>query len=209
MPITETIFPLFKLDPQSIAALEAASPTLFASFKGIPGILNLLWGPILEENGQAVDSSTHRSVVSLEWDNAESFHSFYPASAAFSSFISVVKPLVVAPPSPQLFRAEDRSTQCLFSNLTQMIKVHATSGTEETWKRIEHFIEKSVGEKRPLYHAHGIEKDEAEFLGLIGWKSKEEYEQFGKQEDFLELVKQLNAQDEAGNFLVQLSKVDN
>lgn len=88
-------------------------------------------------------------------------------------FFNAVKPLVAAPPSPQLFQADNRSTHCLSSNLTQIIKVQANSGTEETWKRIEQLLEKSAGEKLPSYHAGGIEKDEAEFLGLIGWKSKE------------------------------------
>lgn len=36
----------------------------------------------------------------------------------------------------------------------------------------------------------------------------QQYEQFGKQKELLELVKQLNAENEAGNFVVQLSKLD-
>ncbi|PTB46018.1 uncharacterized protein TrAFT101_004501 [Trichoderma asperellum] len=208
MPITEVVFPLFKLDPESLAALKAATPTLFASVKDVGGLLTLVRGPLLEENGQAVDPNTHRSVLSLEWTDAASFHNFYPASEKFLSFVNIIKPIVVAPPVPQLFQAEDRSTQCLFSDITQIIRVQSNSGTEETWKRIEQLLETSVGEKLPSYHAGGIEKDEAFFLGLIGWKSKEQYDQFGKQKDFLDLVKQLNAQNEADNFVVQLSKVD-
>lgn len=107
--------------------------------------------------------------VQLEWENAESFHGFYPSSDAFLGFINIVKPLVAAPPNPQLFQAENRSTSCLSSSLTQIIKGKAASGTEETWKKIEQLL----GEKIPTYHANGIEKDAAEFLGLIGWKSKE------------------------------------
>ncbi|PNP38108.1 hypothetical protein TGAM01_v201371 [Trichoderma gamsii] len=200
MPLTEVVFPVFKLDPETLATLQAATPTLFSTIKGVPGLLNFLRGPLLEENGQAVDPSTHRSVLSLEWENAESFHGFYPSSDAFLGFINIVKPLVAAPPNPQLFQAENRSTSCLSSSLTQIIKGKAASGTEETWKKIEQLL----GEKIPTYHANGIEKDAAEFLGLIGWKSKEEYEQFGKQKEFLELVKQLNAD----NILVQLTKID-
>jgi hypothetical protein len=79
----------------------------------------------------------------------------------------------VAKPNPQLFQAENRSTHVLSSNFTQIIKVQANSGTEETWKQIEQLLEKSAGEKLPTYHASGIEKDESEFLGLIGWKSRE------------------------------------
>ncbi|EHK41607.1 uncharacterized protein TrAtP1_005114 [Trichoderma atroviride] len=204
MPITEVVFPVFKLDPETLATLQAAAPTMFSTIKGVPGLLNLLRGPLLEENGQAVDPSTHRSVLSLEWENVESFHGFYPSSDAFLGFFNVVKPLVAAAPSPQLFQAENRSTDCLSSNLTQIIKGQAASGTAETWKKIQQLL----GANIPSYQAGGIEKDAAEFLGLIGWKSKEEYEQFGKQKEFLELVKQLNAQNEVDNILVQLTKID-
>ncbi|KAL6909239.1 hypothetical protein GGI43DRAFT_394906 [Trichoderma evansii] len=208
MPITEIVFPLFKLDPESLAGLKAATPTMFESVKNVGGLLNPFRGPLLEENGQAVDPNTHRSILSLEWADASSFHNFYPASESFLGFISKIKPLVASPPVPQLFQAEDRSTECLSSNITQIIKVQSNSGTEETWKQIEQLVEKSAGEKLPSYHAGGIEKDESLFLGLIGWKSKEQYEQFGKQKEFLELVKQLNAQSEADNIIVQLSKID-
>lgn len=104
-----------------------------------------------------------------EWENVESFHGFYPSSDAFLGFFNVVKPLVAAAPSPQLFQAENRSTDCLSSNLTQIIKGQAASGTVETWKKIQQLL----GANIPSYQAGGIEKDAAEFLGLIGWKSKE------------------------------------
>lgn len=107
--------------------------------------------------------------VQLEWENAESFHGFFPSSEAFLGFFNVVKPLVAETPTPQLFQAENRSTDCLSSNFTQIIKGQATSGTAETWKKIEQLLGGSI----PSYHAGGIEKDAAEFLGLIGWKSKE------------------------------------
>lgn len=65
MPITEIVFPVFKLDPETLSTLQAAAPTMFSTIKGVPGLLNLLRGPLLEENGQAVDPNTHRSVLSL------------------------------------------------------------------------------------------------------------------------------------------------
>jgi hypothetical protein len=65
MPLTEVVFPVFKLDPETLATLQAATPTLFSTIKGVPGLLNFLRGPLLEENGQAVDPNTHRSVLSL------------------------------------------------------------------------------------------------------------------------------------------------
>lgn len=109
----------------------------------------------------------------LEWTNAADFHAFYPDSEKYSAFINGVKPIIAAPAVPQLFEANVRSTQCLSSNITQIFRVQSNSGTEEAWKRIEQLLEKSVGEKLPTHHASGIEKDEAVFLGLIGWKSKE------------------------------------
>lgn len=65
MPITEIVFPLFKLDPESLAGLKAATPTMFETVKNVGGLLNLVRGPLLEENGQAVDPNTHRSILSL------------------------------------------------------------------------------------------------------------------------------------------------
>lgn len=106
-----------------------------------------------------------------EYENAESFHNFSPNTEAFQGFYNFIVPLVAEIPSPQLFQAENRSTDCLSSRLTQIIKCQVASGTEETWGEIEQLLGGDV----PSYHANGIEKDEGEFLGLIGWKSKEVY----------------------------------
>lgn len=109
------------------------------------------------------------SCTILEYENAESFHNFSPNSEAFQGFSNFAKPLVAEIPTPQLFQAKNRSTDCLSSSFTQIIKCQAASGTEETWKKIEQLF----GGKIPSYHANGIEKAEGEFLGLIGWSSKE------------------------------------
>jgi hypothetical protein len=65
MPLTEIVSPEFKLDPESLAALQEAEPRLFSSVKDIPGLWNFLRGPILEENGQDVDPAKLRSVLAL------------------------------------------------------------------------------------------------------------------------------------------------
>lgn len=65
MPITEVIFPLFKLDPESLAGRDAAIASMFTAMQGVVGIQNLVRGPLLEENGQPIDPNTYRSVISL------------------------------------------------------------------------------------------------------------------------------------------------
>ncbi|KAM0253894.1 hypothetical protein ACHAQJ_007069 [Trichoderma viride] len=208
MPITELVFPSYKLDPQSLATLKENQQQLFGTFAGVAGLLKLFRGPILEDSGKAVDPREVRSVLALEWDDASSFHNFFPQSENFQNFVKIIKPLVAAPAIPELYEAEEQSTQCLSSNITQIIKVQSNAGTNENWKQLKESLGESVGDVPVFYHANGIEKDQDVFLGLIGWKNLQQYEQLGKNSSILEQIKNLNNEKEAQNIVVQLSPVD-
>jgi hypothetical protein len=65
MPITELVFPTYKLDPQSLAGLKEKGPEIFQYFDGLPGLEAFFRGAILEENGATVDPATMRSMLVL------------------------------------------------------------------------------------------------------------------------------------------------
>jgi len=189
MPITELVFPLYKLDPQSLAGLKEKTPEIFQSFSGVEGLQAAFRGPILEEDGAAVDLQSMRSVLVLgrlshaclttllltwgviDWDTPSSFHNFFPNSPNFKAFVTTIKPFLAGPATPELYEAEERSASCKSSNITQIIKATSTKETEDMWKQLEGAITESATDKPSFYHAKGIEKDEGTFLGLIGWKN--------------------------------------
>lgn len=120
-----------------------------------------------------------------DWQNAGSFHAFYPKSEQFASFIGKVKPFAAGPAVPELYeQPQERSIACTSSAVTQVIKVKASAGasdgvggsskdTEDAWAQLVAAIKASTttttGAK--FYHANGIEKDKDTFLGLIGWSN--------------------------------------
>jgi hypothetical protein len=65
MPITELIFPVFKQDSQTLAGLKEKAPEIFQTFSGVEGLQAAFRGPILEENGSAVDPKSAKSVLVL------------------------------------------------------------------------------------------------------------------------------------------------
>ncbi|KAJ8099021.1 hypothetical protein POJ06DRAFT_238935 [Lipomyces tetrasporus] len=213
MPITELVFPAFKKDSQSVAELKQNERQILQSFSGAADLIGVFRGPLIGENGATVDPSLpyeHRmplflTRVTLEWANAAAFHAFYPNSDQYQAFVKKVKPFVTAPATPQLYEAGGQSTACTSSNITQMIKVKSNQTTEEAWKRLEGTIEELLTDKPHFYHANGIENDEGVFLGLIGWKSLQEYEKVGKNSSFLKRVKELNNDEEVQNIISQLT----
>ncbi|KAK9251979.1 hypothetical protein V1507DRAFT_255678 [Lipomyces tetrasporus] len=205
MPITELVFPAFKKDSQSVAELKQNERQILQSFSGAADLIGVFRGPLIGENGATVDPSSLRSVLVLEWANAAAFHAFYPNSDQYQAFVKKVKPFVTAPATPQLYEAGGQSTACTSSNITQMIKVKSNQTTEEAWKRLEGTIEELLTDKPHFYHANGIENDEGVFLGLIGWKSLQEYEKVGKNSSFLKRVKELNNDEEVQNIISQLT----
>jgi hypothetical protein len=65
MPVTELVFPSYKLDPQSLAELKAKENQIFQSFSGVTGLEKACRGIILEEDGASVDAARMRNVLVL------------------------------------------------------------------------------------------------------------------------------------------------
>ncbi|KAJ8099024.1 hypothetical protein POJ06DRAFT_126368 [Lipomyces tetrasporus] len=204
MPVTELVFPLYKPDPQSLEELKQKENQIFQSFCGVEGLKAAFRGVVLEDNGVAVDPKT-RGILVLDWTDSSSFHTFYPTSPNYASFGTMFTPFVAAPATPELYEAGGRSLSCTSSNFVQIIKVKSSKATEEAWKRLEESL-REFGIKTPnFYHANGIEKDEGVFLGLIGWRSWQEYERVGKDISFLEHLKELSNNETAQNLITQLT----
>lgn len=65
MPITELVFPSYKLDLQSRTRLKEKASDIFQIFSGVEGLQAAFRGAILEENGAAVDPNSVRTVFVL------------------------------------------------------------------------------------------------------------------------------------------------
>ncbi|KAL4869036.1 hypothetical protein BDV12DRAFT_196657 [Aspergillus spectabilis] len=207
MPITELIFPVWKTDPRSVAGLKQSEPEIFKHFCGVEGLEARFRGAIVEANGITVKPESLKSLIVLEWTDASSFHNFYPKSSRFQGLVQSIKPFVDAPAVPELHEAQSRATACTSAGITQVIKTASGNETEQVWGQLEKAITVSAVDKPAFYHAVGIEKDQGSFLGLIGWKSLDEYERVGKQRHVLEHVKKLNQAGEVESLIVQLARL--
>ena len=65
MPVTELVFPSYKLDKQSLSGLKENEPDIFRSFSGVEGLQIGFRGAILEEDGVSVDTNSMRSLLLL------------------------------------------------------------------------------------------------------------------------------------------------
>lgn len=109
--------------------------------------------------------------MGLEWDNASSFHRFYPASTPFQKFVQLIKPFLAGPAAPELFEVPARSELCASSFVTQIIKVKKAANTEDLWKEIQASVASTTTAAPVFFHASGVEGHQGVFLGMVGWKS--------------------------------------
>ncbi|KAL5343604.1 hypothetical protein BJX70DRAFT_393663 [Aspergillus crustosus] len=205
MPITELIFPVWKTDPQSVANLKQSEPQIFKHFSGLNGLEAGFRGSITEANGAVVKPESLKTMLVLEWADVSSFHKFYPESSEFQALIQSLKPYVNAPAVPELYESQSRSISATSAAVTQMVKTTLGGETEHAWEQLEKTIGELAGDKPSFYYAKGILKDQGTFLGMIGWKSLEEYEQVGKHVHVLEQVKKLNQEGAVESLVVQLA----
>jgi hypothetical protein len=63
MPITELVFPTYKLESESLDALRSKRSEIFSHFLGAEGLQSFVTGPILEENGTSVDAASEKTVL--------------------------------------------------------------------------------------------------------------------------------------------------
>lgn len=109
--------------------------------------------------------------MSTEWDNAAAFHNYYPKSNTFQAFVSKIKPFAAKPAVPELYEAQQSSHTSTSSSILQIIKAKSGNNTEGVWNELERAVSKLATEAPAFYHANGIENDEGNLVGLIGWKS--------------------------------------
>ncbi|KAI9903781.1 hypothetical protein N3K66_000310 [Trichothecium roseum] len=211
MGITELVFPVFKGDAQTQSQLEQNSPEMFAHFRGVPGIRTLFRGGIVRDGGEPVEPSSGRNVLVLEWDRPSSFHAFFPESDAFKAFVGLAKPLLGGPPTrPELFdAAAATSAPCSSSAVTQMIKVSRGESTQTSWAALQKTICASgnIGEPA-FFYGNGIEHKEDTFLGMIGWRSLEDYERSRADAAVLAGLGALRADGEMLDIVAKLAPVD-
>lgn len=203
MTITEFLWPVFKSDAESLAALKQLNiGQSLGSFKGVQYAYS---GRILEVDGLPNDNPG-KSVSALEWDKEESFHALYPNSDQFKEFIGKIKPYAAAPAVPELFKpVEGDSRSVLDSAVTQIIRSSSTgSAFGGAWDELVKSINANTNQQIKSYRASGVGKDEGTCAGVIGWASKEDYEKVGKSEGVLEQIKRLG---EVKNVVAEFQKV--
>ncbi|KAI9147328.1 hypothetical protein HJFPF1_12347 [Paramyrothecium foliicola] len=208
MAITEFIFPVYKPDQETLIELTKSAPEIFSNFRGVEGLKSLFRGKILIDNGQAVESDSGRGVIALEWDELSSFHSFYPQSAAFQGFLTKIKPHLAGGASPQLFESSSRSTHCLLSSICQVIKALKNTNTEKHWKQLQTVISESNIGAPSFFGADGVEDEQDYFLGLVGWRSFQDYKETGLKEVFKELVNGITVEGKGYSLVVQLTQFE-
>ncbi len=65
MPVTELVYPAYKLDPDSLAGLKAQESAISHAFSGVDGLRAAFRGPILEEDGIVIDAKAMRDILVL------------------------------------------------------------------------------------------------------------------------------------------------
>ncbi|KAL4749448.1 hypothetical protein BDW72DRAFT_194795 [Aspergillus terricola var. indicus] len=207
MAITELLLPTFKTDPESKSLLQTQAPSLFFSFRGVPGLTSFFRGRILADAGEPVGEGSGRGVLILEWDELSSFHAFYPNSRKFQEFVAVARQFVKAPEYPELFETRISSVPCTESSVTQIIIAVEKHETERTWKKLQTTVESQRTGAAAFSSAGGIEDQHGHFLGMIGWQSLQEYEQARANEDVAGLLRELGGGKMLLNIVVQVERM--
>lgn len=231
MTITELLWPVFKSDTQLQAEFATKSPEIFAHFVGVPGLKDFFRGRVIFDNGAPVDESSCRGalilglylmlhdsanyvgnrgelMVNTEWDDVSSIHEFFPHSERFRSFISLVKPYVAGPETPQLFEAVASAVPCAETGVTQVLKVPKGPETEVVWSRLQDVIGEVYGNGKPVFSwANGVEKEEGLLLGIVGWQSVEDYERSRTVEAISSVVREFGNRGEVFDVVVQLERM--
>ncbi|VUC28853.1 unnamed protein product [Clonostachys rosea] len=207
MVVTEIILVSYNQDPKLQEELKQKAPEIFTHFIGVNGLQSLTRGKVVSDDGAPVDPGSGRSALILEWDRKESFHDFFPKSPAFQAFAGTMKPFITSPVLPELYESPNPSSSCASANITQFIKVARGSDTENVWGQIKDTISKSKTETPQFYHGSGIEEQEGNFLGLIGWPSLKSYEESRKDTTLAKLVDKLSAGGKLYDIAVDLASI--
>lgn len=194
MPISELVLGTLRPDvaQEGLSHIRKNQPGIFST---VEGSLSNNVGQVLKHNGKDI-SSEYKPILALgtlspllkpsaqtdsvqEWNRVESFHNFYPASAAFQSFIGVFGPYAGGKAQPQLFEPSPGSS--LFSDIVSqgaaliLIAAAAAGKKEEisaAWNELLQAAKKDdelVGQ----WEGWGIEGDEGTWAGILSWENVE------------------------------------
>jgi hypothetical protein len=208
MGITELIWPSLTSDPSLLLEYKAKVPQALQYFRGAEGLKTVHAGRIVSDGGVSVDAASGRNLLVLEWDDASSFHNFFPNSENFQGFLKIIKPYAAGPAEPQLYETSLSSAPCSASPVAQIIKVVKGSDTEEVWSQVEKTLSGLPGAPKSFFHGSGIEQHEGTFLGMVGWNSLQDYENSRKESAVQDIVNKLSAQGKLVDQAVQLNPVD-
>ncbi|KAL4972220.1 hypothetical protein BDW66DRAFT_163034 [Aspergillus desertorum] len=207
MTITELVLPTFKTDADSQSLLRTQESSLFAFFRGVPGLQSFFRGRILADAGESVSESSGRGVLILEWDDVSSFHAFYPNSPAFQEFKALAKQFVKAPDLPETFEARVSSVECTVKSFTQIIKVVEKHETGGTWEKLQTILQSQRTGALVLSNARGIEDQRGCFLGMIGWQSLQDYEQARANRAVTDIFEELGGGEMLLDIVVQVERM--
>ncbi|KAF9736866.1 hypothetical protein PMIN06_004382 [Paraphaeosphaeria minitans] len=209
MPVSELVLGTLRPD--------VAQEGLFHIRKNQPGILSSVEGTlsnnvshVLKHNGNDI-SSEYKPILALEWNRVESFHSFYPASAAFQSFVGVFGPYARGKAQPMLFEPSPGSS--LFSDLVAqgaalLFVASAAAGKKDhvsaTWQELLQAAKKDdelVGQ----WEGWGVEGDEGTWAGIMSWENVETLQRSLADTSVVEGVQKLNALVELDEYLISFT----
>jgi hypothetical protein len=206
MAISELIFPTYVQDKEALAKLSQRAPEIFKYFQGVDGLKSLYRGKIIEDNGAAVGADSGRSVLALEWEKLSSFHAFYPSSPAFQGFVATIKPFLAGPAQPELFEEDPAWTHCLASEATQIVQGTRGEDAKSQWNELKASISKSDVQTPAFFYANGVENQQQQFLGLIGWKSQADYERSIKDDTVLSQIRKITAGKNGKNMVAKFTR---
>ncbi|KAL5386928.1 hypothetical protein DPSP01_003944 [Paraphaeosphaeria sporulosa] len=209
MPISELVLGTLRPEvaQEGLSHIRKNQPGIFST---VEGSLSNSVGHVIKHNGKDTFSE-YTPILALEWNRVESFHNFYPASAAFQSFIGVFGPYAGGKAQPQLFQPSSGSS--FFSDLVAqgaalIFIASAAAGKKEdisaTWNTLLQAAKKDdalVGQ----WQGWGIEGDEGTWAGILSWRNVDTLERSSTDKSVAEAVQKLKALVELDEYLVSFT----
>ncbi|KAL3459307.1 hypothetical protein BJX64DRAFT_291284 [Aspergillus heterothallicus] len=210
MTITEILLPVLKGDPESLSAYNSQSAQISKHLAGTSGLQFFAHGTIVFDGGNPVAPESGRTILIIEWDTLSSLHAFYPHSAAFQAFLGLMKPFLAQGDTPKVFEAVTSAAKAASAPITQIVKVQGRSDTEELWTRLQAALSsdaKHQGVNTVFAHAVGVEGQEGEFMGTIGWQSLEDYERVRTDETVRSIMRDLGAGHDGVDLVIRFERI--
>ncbi|KAF5013558.1 hypothetical protein FDECE_418 [Fusarium decemcellulare] len=208
MAVTEFVFPHLNPDPVLLQGLKETLPAAAkATFSDVPGLLGYHRGRIVEARNVTENTAIDHSgmVIVLEWDGMSSFDNFW-ASDKFATFRETIKPYLLAPVAPDLFRSDEQSQSggTTASKYTQYVKVegikNAIQDVRGDWYK---FVSALGGQEKASFNAWGS-RDKTMFAGMIGWNSFEDFEAAAEAQSYSASLESMLKHGRVSSYLLEL-----